>query len=223
MWTLIMQEQVVKAVMENSSDIFSNLPQYAALITASVAILLFLTKEGLELKRKKKEREQNKYAIDRVASIQGLRIIEQLLFIVKLSNVFKLTTVKSDIQLKTDHLSNVRRIVIDNNINLFIPTPLEKFNYEILLLAAKAGDEKFAIFANMNDFNSYLSDSINLFIKKIESGEFERVSNELKDRDGLKKMVDRHLKALTPLTSSMSKNKGYKNVMDELNRELGIL
>ncbi|WP_272514616.1 MULTISPECIES: hypothetical protein [unclassified Providencia] len=218
-----MQEQVVKAVMENSSDIFSNLPQYAALITASVAILLFLTKEGLELKRKKKEREQNKYAIDRVASIQGLRIIEQLLFIVKLSNVFKLTTVKSDIQLKTDHLSNVRRIVIDNNINLFIPTPLEKFNYEILLLAAKAGDEKFAIFANMNDFNSYLSDSINLFIKKIESGEFERVSNELKDRDGLKKMVDRHLKALTPLTSSMSKNKGYKNVMDELNRELGIL
>ncbi|MBG2865008.1 hypothetical protein [Proteus mirabilis] len=218
-----MQEQVVKAVMENSSDIFSDLPQYAALITASVAILLFLTKEVLELKRKKKEREQNKYAIDRVASIQGLRIIEQLLFIVKLSNTFKLATEMTDIQLKTDHLSNVRRIVIKSNADLSIPAPLEKFNYEILLLAAKAGDEKFAIFANMNDMNSHLNYIINIVIKKIENGEFERVSNELKDRDGLRKMVDIYLKTLKPLTALMNKNKGYKNIMDELDKELEIL
>ncbi|HIE4535513.1 TPA: hypothetical protein ACXND3_003208 [Proteus mirabilis] len=36
-------------------DFFKNLPQYAALITASIAIFLFLLKEFLESRRKKKE------------------------------------------------------------------------------------------------------------------------------------------------------------------------
>ncbi|HCR3793515.1 TPA: hypothetical protein ON705_001844, partial [Proteus mirabilis] len=65
-------------------DFFKNLPQYAALITASIAIFLFLLKEFLESRRKKKEREQNRFAINMVASIQGIKILKQLLFILQI-------------------------------------------------------------------------------------------------------------------------------------------
>ncbi len=204
-------------------DFFKNLPQYAALITASIAIFLFLLKEFLESGRKKKEREQNRFAINMVASIQGIKILKQLLFILQISNEFKNINSESNIVIKVDHLSKARKIIINEDRIIIVPEATDKFSYEVILLVAKLGYEKFALFSNMNDANTYLSDTINVFLKKIEKNEIKRVCYELKQTKGLKKMVGTHLNGLAPISASMEKNKDYKSIMKKIEEELNRL
>ncbi|HHH2699089.1 hypothetical protein [Morganella morganii] len=52
-----MSMQNVQNVVDNTTNFFDNLPQYAALITASIAIILFLLKEFFEMRRRSKNKK----------------------------------------------------------------------------------------------------------------------------------------------------------------------
>lgn len=196
------------------NSFLANLPQYAALITAGVAITLFVVKETLEIKRKKKEKLTNIDAINKIASIQGVNLSEKHFFIVSVASQIK---IDSSVVIKVDYSGEVSGIKIDDNDVINIPKKLPNFSYDAILNASKVGCGRFSLFANMNDVNDYLNKSIDLFIGDMKNNNIEKLFDSVKNKKGIRKMIKLHQKALSTIENSMMKNRKYRDVIHKTN------
>lgn len=188
------------------SQELTNLPT-AALVTATVAVSLFIIKEILEFVRKGKERKRNQSALDCLAAIQGINIIKQLLFI---SYLYNQVTLNSSRKFFTNYHGRINFVEIDNFEGVIVPKNIERLSDEAILSAAKLSDDKFRLFANINEINANLSEAMDVFLEHIKTNRMSMILDDLKRINFSKSYVDKHLKTLEPISDAMKKIKLIK-------------
>ncbi len=212
-------EQLQDTENDLAGLIGSFFPQYAVLLTVFVAVVLFIAKEVMEVIRRRKDRKSSHDAIDRIASIQGIAAHEQLLFLLKLANRVKLTSIfKSHI----DSSSVIKVIQIDGE-EIRVPASLTKFTYELMLNVAKVSSAKFALYANLNDCNEQLNAIISRVLFDVKNKDNANIIDTFSIRDDIKNMVNGTLEITSSVDSSMKKNKSYSVLMAELYKEMNKL
>ncbi len=189
----------------------------AALITSCVAIVLFIVKETLEYKRRVKERIRNIKASNRLASTHGIIILEQTLFLLKMNNQIHRS---HDFIIQKDVYGNNRNIVFDKKINIKIPKKIRNFDHEVLLNMAKLSDDKFNLFANLNDGNEQMEDMITNIIYDVSRNNINELVKYFENREDLKYTTDINMRLLQKIESEMKNNNLYDSLITEIKAEL---
>lgn len=171
--------QLQPAPVENSSGLIGYLPQYAALITASVAILLFAFKEIIEMQRKKTIKKNTIVAIRQVAGRETYSLLLVIDFIVDLAaKCCKINYIN-----KEKSSNDLWMVIYFNNYDntelhsTFCPALPCKFGHEFLLETSRVSSELCGLLSSMNHgFISVIS-LYNKVINHARNGETNEMLN----------------------------------------------
>ncbi|EPL6453050.1 hypothetical protein N0G65_000152 [Providencia rettgeri] len=193
------------------NNFYENALQNAALIASIAAVVLFIIKEVIDYIRRKQERENNKKAADRVASMQMMRILANVLFILRLIDIAKSAPdKKSGLEIVDDGYP-----IIFKNDELLLPMPVEmiNFSYEVILAVAKIDNSKFVLYSNMH--NAIIQ--LDTVIKHIDCSikKYGTVDCIL-DNDNVLNLIDKIIEIVDKINEAMLKNGKYESFIEEI-------
>ncbi|EOA5628240.1 hypothetical protein MJ634_003025 [Providencia rettgeri] len=146
-------------------DLLKDLPQYAALITATIAISLFLIKEFIELKRKRKKEKKDIKSVRFIGCMEAFGIMHQIKFFMEFSEKIK-GAYRLDLIMSPNQLWKQIRILYPdgNKAYVTIPNFPKKFDNAFLLEAIKISSSLLAPLDNLNLAIDAMSKSIDICV-----------------------------------------------------------
>ncbi|ETT00058.1 hypothetical protein [Providencia alcalifaciens] len=189
------------------NDFLKDLPQYAALITASIAVSIFIAKEAIEFFRRKKEKRNSEYAIDRVASMQVMRMLLHACFILELKEKIKKN---GNNKSKLTVNDGLKFIANETDIVSRLPLDMTYFSYEVMINVAKVDNSKFTLYANINHTSVRLENIVDCIKSSIK--EYKEVIFYLDDEE-IMDTIDKVIRTAERLNHVMIKNDEYEKIM----------
>lgn len=163
-----MSIQNVQNAVENTTSVFDNLPQYAALITSFVAISLFIIKEVIEYNRKIKARKNNIEAARLIVSMKAYSLLRTLVFIYE---IFEQSKEADSIEIKHNPLIARRKITFKHgdkkNTFLVIPSDINQIDTYMLLDISKISKELLIETYNLNNAIIHINNYLELILQHI--------------------------------------------------------
>lgn len=215
---------------------FEHLPQYAALITSSVAISLFLIKEHKEKKKKEidkaKENEKNeseKIAIRSVLAREAFFLLKQVKFFIELHEDIK-NAVKVKIEIMPGNMWRQIQIEcgdIECNPSLLIPTSPVKFNHSFTVSAIKIDPDFYQYINQLNIAIDVMSKSLDVCIGSAVENDVDKVKiiADFMVNGNIEKnihMTKYMINAISVFKNEMSGFKDFPEVSAKIKSTIGI-
>nr|ELR5208440.1 hypothetical protein [Providencia rettgeri] len=230
----------LKLIWDGVAYFFKNLPQYAAILTASVAIILFLIKESKEKRKKeenKRERDTKKNeelkAIRTILGFEAYIVLKQVEFFIDLNRHMEgMTKIKIDImprelwrQVKIGYSKDSS----SSSYSKFLMVPVEPniIGHEFIVNAIQLEPTIFNDINMLNQsmltLNTYIDSCIGYILNETPSGAvtIARLVADGNQPNGTNVMMEM-LKIIYKFRKEMSNFVGFESLYSKINSHYNI-